>query len=378
MNQGKKILSIAMFGQRGPADPQGGGVEVVVQELSSRMAALGHKVTCYNRSDNKANVTKNVVQYKGVQEKYVPTLHAKGLSAVSSSIWAAVSCAIGKYDVVHIHAEGPAAMCWLPKLFGKRVIVTVHGLDHQRAKWGDIGKKYILSGERKAVKYADEIIVLSKKVQEYFLQTYNRKTQFIPNGVINPEFRAAKMITKLYNLKKDSYLLFVGRLVPEKGIQYLLRAFKKVKTDKKLVIAGGSSNSKEFEKELKEYAKNDIRIIFTGFVCKSLLSELYSNAYIYILPSDLEGMPLTLLEAMSYGNCCLISDIPECTEVVSNNAIIFKKSNVKDLTEKLQFACDHPDEVMNFKRHAGNYICKKYNWDSIVENTIALYENNQR
>lgn len=373
MKQENGILSIAMFGQRGFGDPQSGGVEVVVTEFSTRMAALGHKVTCYNRSDRHANTITNVVQYKGVREKYVPTFHAKGLSAVSSSIWAAIFCAVGKYDVVHIHAEGPAAMCWLPKLFGKRVIVTVHGLDHQRAKWGGIGKKYILSGERKAVKYADEIIVLSKKVQDYFLQTYNRKTQFIPNGVIHPEFRAAKMISKTYHLKKDSYLLFVGRLVPEKGIQYLLKAFKKIKTDKKLVIAGGESNTKEFEQKLKEYAKDDMRIIFTGFVCKQILSELYSNAYIYILPSDLEGMPLTLLEAMSYGNCCLVSDIPECTEVVEDKAIVFKKSNVKDLTEKLQFACDHPDEVMNFKRQAGNYVCNKYNWDSIVENTIALY-----
>ena len=150
-----------------------------------------------------------------------------------------------------------------------------------------------------------------------------------------------------------------------------------MKTDKKLVIAGGSSDTDSFERELKDLAKNDERIIFTGFAQGSLLDELYSNAYIYTSPSDLEGMPLSLLEAMSYGNCCLVSDIPECTEVVEDKALIFKKSDVSDLWEKLQDVCNHPENVMELKKEAADFICKKYDWDDVVEKTRELYRRNK-
>ena len=161
--------------------------------------------------------------------------------------------------------------------------------------------------------------------------------------------------------------------MPEKGIRYLVEAFKSVKIDKKLVIAGGSSDTDSFMKELKELAKDDGRIIFTGFVQGQMLDELYSNAYIYTLPSDLEGMPLSLLEAMSYGNCCLVSNILECTEVVEDKALIFKKSDVSDLRERLQDACDHPEKVMQMKKQAADFICEKYNWDEVVKETMKLY-----
>lgn len=241
---------------------------------------------------------------------FVPILTSGGLAAVSSSFFAALYSAFGKYDVVHIHAEGPAFFSWLPKMFGKRVVVTIHGIDWQREKWkSGFGSKFIRQGEKNAVKYADEIVVLSKGVQDYFKDTYGRETRFIPNGVNRPEIQSAKLITEKFDLTKDSYILFLGRLVPEKGLRYLIEAFKAVKTNKKLVIAGGSSDTDSFMKELQESAKSDNRIIFTGFVQGQLLDELYSNAYIYTLPSDLEGMPLSLLEAMSYGNCCLVSDM---------------------------------------------------------------------
>ena len=197
--------------------------------------------------------------------------------------------------------------------------LTSAGIDWQREKWqSGLGSKFIHQGEKNAAKYADEVIVLSKGVQDYFKETYGRETHFIPNGVNRPEVREAKLITDHFGLEKDSYILFLGRLVPEKGIRYLVEAFKNVKTDKKLVIAGGSSDTDSFMEELKELAKGDDRILFTGFVQGAMLDELYSNAYIYTLPSDLEGMPLSLLEAMSYGNCCLVSDIPECAEVVED------------------------------------------------------------
>ena len=252
--------------------------------------------------------------------------------------------------------------------------MTIHGIDWQREKWKNgFGSKFIRRGERNAVKYADEIIVLSKGVQDYFQETYGRKTHFIPNGVNRPAIKNAEIITEKYGLTKDSYFLFLGRLVPEKGIRYLIEAFKDVKTDKKLIIAGGSSDTDSFMKELKELARDDERIIFTGFVQGQMLDELYSNAYIYTLPSDLEGMPLSLLEAMSYGNCCLVSDIPECAEVIEDKALIFNKSDVNDLREKLQDASDHSEKIIKMKLQATDFICEKYNWNDVVEETMKLY-----
>ena len=377
MNKG---LKIAMFGQKRLS--REGGIEIVVKELSTRMAQMGNQVTCYNRSGHHVSGNEfdaaEKQEYAGIRQKYVPTIEKKGLAAVSASFFAGLCSAFGNYHVVHIHAEGPAFFSFLPKMFGKRVIITVHGIDWQREKWkSGFGSKFIRQGEKHAVKYADEIIVLSEGVQKYFMDTYGRETRFIPNGVNRPEIKSAELIHEKYGLTKDSYILFLGRLVPEKGIRYLIEAFKQVKTDKKLVIAGGSSDTDEFAKELKELAKGDERILFTGFVQGQALEELYSNAYVYTLPSDLEGMPLSLLEAMSYGNCCLVSDIAECAEVVEDKALIFEKSNVADLRETLQKACDEVGTVERLKQQAADFICSKYNWDEVVKETLNLYRGNK-
>lgn len=372
-----KMLRVVMLGHKHCPACGEGGIEVVVEELSTRMAQLGHQITCYNRSGHHVSGSEfdgqKLKEYKGVRLKSVFTINHKGYAAMSSSISAAIRAAFGKYDVVHIHAEGPAAMSWLPKLMGKHVIVTIHGLDHQRDKWGRFARWYIMQGEKNAVKYADEIIVLSRNVQKYFKDTYGRETVYIPNGVSRKPIRPAAQIKDKWGCEKDSYILYLGRIVPEKCAHYLIKAFKEIKTDKKLVIAGGSSDTNEYMDELKALAKGDERIIFTGFVQGRLKHELYSNAYIYCLPSDLEGMPLSLLEAMSYGNCCLTSDIDECTEVVGDKAVAFKKGNVGDFRDKLQGLINDSEIVEKYKETAADYILEKYNWDDVVEKTIALY-----
>lgn len=374
----KEKLNICMLGHKRVPSREG-GIEIVVEELSTRMVALGHEVTCYNRGGHHVSGQefddKKRMKYRGIKLKTVPTINLKGIAAMSSSFFAAIMATFGKFDVVHFHAEGPCAMLWLPKLFGKKCIATIHGLDHQRAKWGKFASTYIMLGEKCAAKFADEIIVLSEGVRQYFQDQYHRETRFIPNGVNRPTLRDAQMIKERYGLEKDEYILFLGRLVPEKGIQYLIQAFRQVHTNKKLVIAGGSSDTDEFANELKELASGDERIIFTGFVQGQLLDELYSNAYLYTLPSDLEGMPLSLLEAMSYGNCCLVSDIAECTEVVEDQALLFKKSDTEDLREKLQWSVNHADKVKEYKDKAANFICNKYSWDDVAERTLKLYQS---
>lgn len=373
----KKYLNIAMYGHKRIPSREG-GIEVVVGELASRMVKLGHSVTCYNRLGHhvsgKEYDTQKIKNYKGIHLKNVWTINRRGIAAVTSSFFGALCTAFGNYDVVHIHAEGPAAFCWIPKLFGKKVICTIHGIDHKREKWhGGIGAKFILFGEKCAAKYADEVIVLSTATQEYFRRTYRRETVYIPNGVNQAEIKEVDHIKKRYGLEKDKYILFLGRLVPEKGLKYLIEAFRKVHTDKKLVIAGGTSDTLAYKAEIKEMARDDERILFTGFVQGQLLEELYSNAYLFVLPSDLEGMPLSLLEAMSYGNCCLTSDINECAGVLGDYGITFRKGHVGELREKIQMLCDNEGIVQHYKEDAAEYICTKFNWDEIVQKTVALY-----
>ena len=373
----QETLRVAMLGHKRIPSYEG-GVEVVVEALSAGLAERGHSVTCYNRAGSHVSGAEHALPagsvYRDIRLVTVPTLERKGYAAVISSFLAAVRAAFGAYDVVHIHAEGPAFFSWLPKLFGKRVVVTVHGLDWQREKWnGGFASKFIHLGEKCAVRFADEIIVLSENVRQYFQDTYGRDTRFIPNGVTAPKLESPWLIEEKWGLKKDDYILYLGRIVPEKGETYLIEAFKQVKTDKKLVIAGGSSDTERYMQELKVLAAEDERILFTGFVQGQLKDELYSNAYVYTLPSDLEGMPLSLLEAMSYGNCCLVSDIPECAEVVEDKAVRFHKSDVEDLRDRLQTLCDQPDIVAGYREHAAGFILNKYGWDDVVDKTLALY-----
>lgn len=369
-------LKIAMLGHKRIPSREG-GIEIVVEELAVRMAGLGHSVTCYNRRGHHVSGKEfdgnYLKEYQGVKLKSVFTVPQKGFAAMTSSFFGALHAAFGKYDVVHFHAEGPCAMLWIPKLFGKRCIVTIHGLDWQRAKWQGFAKRYIRFGERIAAKYADEIIVLSEDTRKYFRNTYGRETVFIPNGVSRPAIHEAEIIKEVYGLDREEYILFLGRLVPEKGITYLIEAFRKVHTDRKLIIAGGNSDTADFVQHIKALAKGDERILFTGFVQGKVLEELYSNAYAYCLPSDLEGMPLSLLEAMSYGNCCIVSDIAECADVVEDKALLFQKSDMEDLREKLQYACDHPEEVRRLRQGAADFICNKYHWDDTVRQTLMLY-----
>ena len=372
----EKALRIAMLGHKRIPSREG-GIEIVVGELATRMVRLGFDVTCFNRRGHHVSGAdfdeRKRTEYCGAKLKNVWTLDKKGLAAMTSSVSGAISAAFGRYDVVHFHAEGPCAMLWLPKLFRKKCIATIHGLDHQRAKWGKFASWYIRTGEKCAVKYADEIIVLSQNVQNYFIETYGRDTVFIPNGVLPAETREAREITRSYGLHKDEYILFLGRLVPEKGVKYLIEAYQKVDTDKKLVIAGGSSDSGDYPEELTRLASGDPRILFTGFVQGRMLEELYSNAFLYVLPSDLEGMPLSLLEAMSYGNCCLTSDIPECATVIGDFGVTFAKGDVLDLRDKLQKLCDDRQTVDRFKTRAADYICSRYNWDQVTKETLQLY-----
>lgn len=373
----KQHKKIAMIGHKRIPSREG-GVEIVVDEISARLVARGYVVDAYNRSgyhvSGKEYDEKRGKIYKGIRLITIPTFKNKKLNAIVYSFLATLRALLGRYDVIHYHAEGPCVMLWIPKLFGIRVVATIHGLDWQRSKWGNFASRILKLGEKTAARYADEVIVLSKNVQKYFEDVYKRKTVYIPNGVHRPQKYEPEIIKKNWGLQGDDYILFVARIVPEKGIHYLIRAFYGIETEKKLVIAGGSSHSPEYRDKIRAMAAKDERIILTGFVQGKELAELYSNASIFVLPSDVEGMAISLLEAMSYGNCCLVSDIDENVEVTMDKAETFRHGDVEDLRKKINFLLKNQEKRENYKKKSQDYICSKYNWDEVVTQTIRLYE----
>lgn len=372
----RKKKRIAMIGHKRIPSREG-GVEIVVDELATRLVQHGFSVDAYNRSgyhvSGKEFDEKRGKVYNGIKLITIPTFKSSSLNASVYSLLATIRSLFGNYGIYHYHAEGPCIMLWLQKLFGKKIVVTIHGLDWQRAKWGNLAVDVLKFGEKQAVEHADEIIVLSQNVKNYFTETYHRETWYIPNGISRPEKKEAKVITDKWGLEKDSYILFLARLVPEKGAHYLIDAYQRMDTDKKLVIAGGNSHSTEYVSEIHDKAKANENIILTGFVQGEELEELYSNAYLFVLPSDIEGMALSLLEAMSYGNCCLVSDICENKEVVEDRAITFRKSDTSDLQDKLTFLVKHPEIVKDYQQQSSDYICNKYSWDQVTEETVRCY-----
>ncbi len=375
-------MKIAMIGHK-VIPSQRGGIENVLTSLCPLLAELGAEITVYNRSsdkieDNYLHEVRNGF-YKGVRLKTAPTIKLRGISAMIASYTAALRASFSNADIVHFHAEGPCAALWIPKLFGKKCVATVHGLDWQREKWKrGPASKYIKTGEKVMAKYADKIIVLSESARTYFKDTYKRDTVLIPNGIDRPKHTAADKITKLFGLKKDEYICVVSRLTPEKGIHYLIDAQNSVKPDKKLVIAGdtGDSDSADsYTALLRKKAKDNPNIIFTGFISGDVLREIYSNTYAVCLPSDIEGMSLSLLEALAYGNALLCSDIPENTSVAKNHALYFKKSDTNDLAKKLKFLCSDSDFAKKLKKGADDFILSKYSRKDVALSHFKLYKS---
>ena len=371
-------MRVAMIGHK-VVPSRRGGIENVLTTLCPLLVEMGHDVTCYNRSADKVENeyigTVENKRYRGVKLKKAFTLNVRGISAMLASFTAAFCAAFGRYDIIHFHAEGPCAAMWIPKLFGKKCVATVHGLDWQREKWGSgFASKYIKFGEKMLAKHADEIIVLSKAAYDYFKQTYNREAVIIPNGISHPVHREADIITRKYGLEKDGYISIISRLTAEKGVHYLIDAYNSVDTDKKLVIAGDTSDTDDYVTMLKEKAAGNPNIIFTGFVSGDELCEVYSNAYAVVLPSDLEGMSLSLLEALSYDKAVLCSDIAENSSVAADRAMYFKKGDVDDLAQKLRTLCSDSRLAKELANGTGEYITGKYSWNDVAIQTCNLYK----
>lgn len=369
----KNTLKIAMIGQKGvPAVYS--GVERHVEEISVRLAKKGHSVTVFCRP----HYTKVNENYRGVRLKHLPSIHTKHLDAITHSFLATLETLRGDFDIIHYHALGPSTLSFLPKLAGKKVVVTVHGIDWLRPKWGFLARKFLLFGEMASILFPHRTIVVSKNLKKYFEVKYGREVSYIPNGINIPALREPRIIKEQYGLGCKDYLLFVGRLVPDKGCHYLLEAFKNIDGEKKLVVVGGSAHAERYERGLKLLAEKDDRILFTGYLNGETLEELYSNTYLFILPSLIEGLSVSLLEALSYSKAVLCSDIEENKEVLfsegnSPMGFTFKSGDPEDLRKKISYLLKNPEKVKVMGEMAKEYVVKNYTWDMVAEVTEALY-----
>jgi len=373
--RGEGSLRIAMIGQRGlPATY--GGIEHHVDEIGRRLVERGHDVTVFCRNNY---VDDRSPEYHGIRLRHLPTVGTKHLDAVMHSAVSTLAALPGRYDIVHYHALGPGVMAPLPRyLTRSKVVLTVHGLDHQRAKWGSGSKAALRAAAWMSGHVPDVTVVVARFLGDYYRDTYGRETVYIPNGVAEPTWRPAKQIVDQYGLEAGSYLLFLGRLVPEKAPDVLIRAFRGLDGDQRLVIAGGSSFTTDYVDELHQLAKGDPRVLFTGYVYGEVLDELYSNAAGFVLPSLLEGLPLTLLEAASYGTPVIASTIPPHLEVLGEEAPGRRLCPPDDevaLRSALARNREDPQAEQTGAKQLRQQVLEAYRWEDAVEATEATYRS---
>lgn len=362
-------MKIAHIGSRGFPGFQA-GVEKSLEQICPRLAAKGHEVTLYCSE----HVSTSEPVYKGTILKRTFGIPSKHFETISRVTFSAVDVLFRDYDVVHFHSIGPALMSWLTRHPRRKTIVTVHGLDWQRAKWGWAARRILRMGEQCAALFPDHTVVVSKHLKRYYQENYKKEVTYIPNGVEIECSLEASEICEKWDLEPKQYILFASRLVPEKACHLLIKAYQNLKSDMKLVIAGSSWHSDQYVKDLHALARGNENIIFTGWAGGQVMKELYSNAFLFCLPSEIEGLSLALLEAMSFGLCPLVSDIPENLDVIETYGKSFKSGDIRDLTEALKEAIENPGRTEDLGVSARRHVEKEYSWDKDCEELEKIYK----
>lgn len=357
-------MHVVMMGCRGiPATY--GGVEKAVEELSVRLARQGHQVTVLCRS----HYTPKMQTYENVNLVRLPTIPQKHVEMILHTLLAAVYVSVKRCDLVHIHSVDPAVVTPLVRLFHP-VVATSHGQAYRRDKWGPVFRTLSRIAERIFITTPRKCTAVSKTLRDYYAQTYGRTAEYVPNGVtlqppVGPE------ALRPFGLEKDGYILFVGRLLATKGPKLLIDAYNRVKPDLKLVIAGGSSHTDSYEKMLQREAGENV--LFAGYQYGRTLNALYSNCRLFVFPSSIEGLPLVLLEALSFQRPVLFSDIPENREIADGLGISFKSGSVDDLAEKLRYALSDANPFETLLPAIPGRLSTEYNWDHVAGQYLNVY-----
>ena len=373
-------MKIAMIGQKG-IPSQFGGVETHVAELSTRLVRAGHEVTAYGRS---WYCDRGTTRYNGIEVKILPSLHTKHLDAISHTFLATLhACLFLRPDVIHFHGVGPSLLAWLPKFLQPSavVITTFHCLDREHEKWNGLAKFCLKLGERASLRFGDTTIVTSKVLRDYVHQVYGDQAEYIPNGITPRRVTTDSAVLESFGLRSHHYVAMVARLVRHKGAHTLIQAWQLARTtqpqlfkDLKLAIVGGSAFTDGYVKELKQLALNDSSIVFTGFQRGETLSTLFSGSRFMVHPSVAEGLPIAVLEAMSYGKAVLAADIPENMEVVGEHGVSFKAGDVTDLSAKLIELAVDPMMAASIGHAARELVETQYHWDDIGRATLEVYD----
>lgn len=371
-------MKIAFIGQKGiPA--KSGGIEKHAEELAARMAKMGHEVFVYVRNNY---TSPKLSKHRGVKLVHLPSIGTKHLDAISHTLLASIHSLFCRYDVVHYHGIGPSLLSWIPKYFSfrKKVVATFHCQDYFHQKWGWFARLSLRIGEYMACCVPNRTIVVSKSLVSFVKKEYGRDASYIPNGAAVKISKRTDKIAQ-WELKDRKYILSLGRLIKHKGVHYLIEAFKqledtaKTPNNFKLVIVGDGFHTDEYVRYLHTIAKGRKNIVFTGAQSGESVRQLFSHAYLFVQPSESEGMSLALLEAMGFGLAPLVSDIKENIEVTGENSATFASKSVGDLKSKLAYLLSRPDEVFRIGEDAKKTVQEKYSWDSIAERTLVVYKD---
>lgn len=366
-------MRIAMLGIKSVPAP--GGIATYTEQISARLVARGHEVVVYCRpqyvSDDES---RPLAPYRGIERRLCRGVRGKYLDAPTHTFSSALDTLRRDFDVIHIHGSAPGVVIPLLRLRRSRpVVVTIHSLDWEGRKWGRLATGVMSAAGRVPVRLADEMTVVSRRLQRYYRDRFGRETVYIPSGVEIPERRSAQEITRRWGLEEGGYILFVGRLTPEKGLEHLIPAYGAIETDRRLVIVGGANFEDPYITRLHECA--DDRVVFTDYQSGDVLSELYSNAYIYVQPSTLEGISMAVLEALSYGRCVLASDIPGNVEALGECGHTFAAGDVEDLREKLEMLLESPSLVEVEVERAVAHVRREHDWESTTDGLERVYES---
>jgi glycosyltransferase involved in cell wall biosynthesis len=347
------------------------GIESYYEQAGQELVRLGHEVTIYCRT----YFTPQIKMHHGMRVRRLPTIRTKHLETLIHTALSTIHAMFSDYDIVHYHCLGPALFSLFPRLVGKKTIVTVQGLDWQRGKWGKVASRFLKWGEAAAVSLPSATMVVSRTLQQHYREAHHRETIYIPNGAAASS-RGNPLQLRKWGLTPDRYILFLGRFSPEKNCHLLIDAFENLQAngdfpEMKLVLAGGSSHSDSYANRLRRHESDHIR--FFPWASGSDLEELLSNAALFVLPSEIEGLSLALLDAMSAGVCVLTSDIPENREVVDGAGFMFQRGSQADLERMLVRLLRNPELRREYALRGCERIEDQYRWPEIASSIERTY-----
>lgn len=360
-------MKIAFIGQKG-IPSRDGGVERYVESLALNLVSLGQEVFVYNRNDY---LPDRIREFRDITIVNTPYVHGKNFASITHSFLSLIDALRRKADIIHIQGVGPSLLTWLPKFIGSKakVVATLHSFDYYNEKWSRFAKLMLRTGESVMCRFADEVIVLTHSTQDYVLSKHGRETVLIPNGSDLYDDPADDRILP-WGLSRGSYILSVSRIIKLKGLQYLIPAFLSLNIDKKLVITGDG----DYLPELEKLAAGDPRIIFTGNQRGRTLDQLYANAYLFVQPSEMEGLSIALLEAMAHKTACLVSDIQANIEAIGESGFTFESKNINSLKDRLQDLAGKADQVESMANAAYERAKVNFAWSDIARRILEVYQ----